>query len=216
MSILKKIAEWLTPKQPPAPIATAYYLLDDGHPAAEIQTRYGTMISIYKGADQWWNMTPDLKELQERRENPDQPVQKTPCTAEEAIAAAHRVDERIKEKVYETITDHDPLGETAGYYILGQHHYGERRALDAYANYLRRGIDPPIRVKLRITWCPHPDSDKGYGMLYEPDEFTEQGDYKNMEQIRQRLAERWWRHMKDGVHRQDRYTPEEVFRLEKK
>lgn len=214
MSLLQKISDWLKPK----PVkATAIYLLDDGHPAAEIQTRCGTIISVYKGADQWWNMTPDLKELQERRQDPSKPVEKTPCTAEEAIAAAHQIDERIKESIKnEWITDHDPLGEQAGYYINGQHHFGERRALDAYTNYLRQGKDPRITVKLRIFGAWSPDPEWGYGIISHPDrkdgkDETEEGDYNDREQVRQKLADRYFQECKDGKYRQDRYTPEEVF-----
>ena len=163
-------------------------------------------------------MTPDLKELQERRADPSKPVEKTPCTAEEAIAAAHKLDERIKEKIYhEEITDHDPLGERAGYYILGQHHYGERRALDAYANYLRKGIDPKIIVKLRVIGLMSPDSDKGYGWINDGDQKeqpTEEGEYKDRDKVRQKLADRYYKMCKDGKLRQDRYTPEEVLQLQ--
>ena len=220
MSLLKKINEWLTPAKPKTPKATALYILDDGHPAAEIQTRYGAIISIYKGADQWWNMTPDLKELQERRADPDKPVEKTPCTAEEAIAAAHKIDERIKQSIKnDWITDHDPLGRDAGYYILGKHYFGERRALDAYTDYLRKGIDPRIIVKLRIFGAWSPDPEWGYGIISHPDrpdgeDETEQGDFKDREIIRQRLADRYFMQCKQGKNRQDRYTPEEVFQMQ--
>lgn len=217
MSILKKIANWAKPAPVPPPLPVPppiHYLLDDGHPATEIQTKYGKIISVYKGVDQWWNMTPDLKELQEQRcpAEQDKPVQKTPCTREEALEAAHQIDQRIWETIKKTVTDHDPLAEKAGYYIYGQHYYGERRALDAYTNYLRQGRDPKIIVQMRIDWCPHPDSNKGYSLDYEMADFTDSGELQDRELVRQRLAERWWWHMKDGVHRQNRYTPEEVFR----
>ena len=210
MSILQKIADWLKPKPLPT---TAYYILDDGHPAAEIQTRYGAMIQVYMGADSWWNMTPDLKELQEQRRPADRekPVQKTPCTREEALEAAHKFDERVKQKVLQTVTDYDPLGEKAGYYIYGQHYYTEQRALDAYTNYLRKGRDPKITVKLWIDWCPSPDTKYGYHLRYDLASMTEEGDYEQRELIRQKLADRWWKHMKDGNLRTDRYAPEEVF-----